>query len=121
MEKRNVGLEKNEKDENDEDEEEPEPVLYPFADSERENLKKYIKGGIIKMEIDNSHPLAFGYDKYYFTLKNNNNSYKFPKDGWNVGYISAEDKVAAGFIGSETIEKLDKTWYLEWNKGEKVR
>ena len=102
------GLEKNKKDEDEEEEEKSEPVLYPFADSERENLKKYIKGGIIKMEIDNSHPLAFGYDKYYFTLKNNNNSYKFLEDGWNVGYISAEDKVVAGFIGSESIEKLDK-------------
>ncbi|MCK5705257.1 MAG: hypothetical protein KAI29_29100, partial [Cyclobacteriaceae bacterium] len=38
------------------EDEEPEPVLYSFAENERENLKKYIQGGIIKMEIDNTHP-----------------------------------------------------------------
>jgi hypothetical protein len=61
-----------------------EPTLFPFEDNERENLKKSIRGSIIKMEIDNSHPLAYGYDKNYYTLKNHNESYKFLKDGWQV-------------------------------------
>ncbi len=65
----------------------PEPVLYPYEDSERENLKKFIQGGIIKIKLDNSHPLAFGYESYYYTLKNNRTSYKFLTGGWNVGYI----------------------------------
>ena len=103
------GLEENKKDEDEkEEEEEKEPVLYPFAESEREKLKKQIHGGIIKMEIDNSHPLAFGYDEYYYTLKTNTNSYKFLQDGWNVGYISTENQVVAGFIGSDSKEKLNK-------------
>lgn len=99
-------LEKNKKDEK--KDEDPEPVLYPYGKSERENLKKYIQGGIIKMEIDNTHPLGFGYDTHYFTLKNNNQSYKFLEDGWNVGYIAAEDKVVSGFVGSDSKEKLYK-------------
>lgn len=101
------GLEKN-KDDEEEAEVDEKPVLYPFEDSERENLKKHIQGGIIKMEIDNSHPLAFGYDQYYYTLKTNANSYKFLQEGWNVGYISGENQVVAGFIGSESKEKLNK-------------
>lgn len=103
-------LEISKKDEKEEDE--PEPVLYPYGDSERENLKKYIPGGIIKMKIDNTHPLAFGYDTHYFTLKNNSQSYKFLEDGWNVGYIAAKDKVVSGFIGSESKEKLHKNLVL---------
>lgn len=99
-------LEKNKKDEKEDDD--PEPVLYPYGESERESLKKYIHGGIIQMEIDNTHPLAYGYDNHYFTLKNNNHSYKFLEDGWNVGYITAEDKVVSGFIGSESKDKLHK-------------
>ncbi len=93
-------------DEEDEKEEEK-TVLYPYKDSERENLKKYIQGGIIKLEIDNTHPLAYGYEKIYFSLNNNHQVYKFFKDGWNVGYIKSEDKAIAGFIGSESKEKLE--------------
>ena len=36
------------------------------------------------MELDNSHPLAFGYPDIYFTLKKNGAIYDFLKDGWNV-------------------------------------
>jgi hypothetical protein len=94
--------------EGDEDEDEEDPVLFPYNDSERETLKKYIQGGIIQMEIDGTHPLAYGYEQEYYTLKNNSTSYKYLEDGWNVGYISSENKVVAGFVGSETKENLNK-------------
>lgn len=84
------------------------PRLYAFADEERENLKSYINGGIIKLEVDNTHPLAFGYEKHYYTLKNNGPSYKFLTDGWNVAYIPASENLVAGFVGSDTKEMLDK-------------
>ena len=60
------------------------------------------------MEMDNTHPLAFGYDTHYFTLKNNNSSYKFLKEGWNVGYISTQDKITAGYVGAEAKKNLNK-------------
>jgi len=93
---------------NDKKEEEKEPVLFPFENNERENLKKYIQGGIIKMEIDNTHPMAYGYEKDYYTLKLNSKAYKFLTDGWNVGYISTPDKAVAGYIGYDSKEKLNK-------------
>ena len=97
------------KPEKDKDEKEKDDtVLYAYADSERESLKKYIQGGIIKMEIDHTHPLAYGYEDHYYTLKNNSTSYKYLEDGWNVGYIVSENKTVAGFVGSETKEKLNK-------------
>jgi len=58
--------------------------------------------------MDQTHPLAYGYDNEYYTLKNNSTSYKFLDDGWNVGYISSNKNVVAGFVGSETKEKLNK-------------
>ena len=98
-----------EKIENDTEEDKKEdPVLYPYADVERENLKKYIQGGIIKLELDHTHPLAYGYDKDYYTLKNNSTSFKYLEDGWNVGYILSKDKLVAGFVGSGTKNSLDK-------------
>jgi hypothetical protein len=97
------------KPEKDKDKEEKvDPVMYPYADNERETLKKYIQGGIIRMEIDPTHPLAYGYEDHYYTLKNNSSSYNYLQDGWNVGYITSENKTVAGFVGSETKEKLNK-------------
>jgi len=60
------------------------------------------------MEIDNSLPLAYGYDKNYYTLKNQNESYKFLEDGWNIGYITSYKMAVAGFVGSESKPKLNK-------------
>jgi len=84
------------------------PVLYPYAENERETLKNYIQGGIIKVEIDHTHPLAYGYDDHYYTIKNNPNSYKYLKEGWNIGYIASDGETVAGFVGADTKEKLNK-------------
>jgi len=58
------------------------------------------------VELDNSHPLAFGYPDYYYTLKQDENVYEFLKDGgWNVGIIR-KDNYVSGFTGSKAKEKL---------------
>ena len=95
-------LEKNKKDED----EKEEAVLYPYADNERENLKKFVSGGIIKIQLDNTHPLAYGYDAEYYTLKTSSTSYKLLKKGWNVGYIPKDGQPLAGFVGSESKDEL---------------
>ena len=64
-----------------------------------------ITGSIIKTRVDNTHPLAFGYDNSYFTLKLSSDSYGLLKDGYNVSYIE-EPKVVSGFAGSEAIKNL---------------
>jgi hypothetical protein len=65
-----------------------------------------IPGSIFKVELDNSHPLAFGYGEFYYTLKQDDNIYEFFKDnGWNVGVIKKDNQVA-GFVGSKVKEKL---------------
>ncbi len=98
-----------ERNKGDDETEEKKPVLYPYAEDERENIRKFIQGGIIRLEMDNTHPLAFGYEKEYYTLKTGSQSYKFLKDGWNVGYIPAGGKAVAGFVGAESKEKLPKS------------
>jgi len=55
--------------------------------------------------MDDTHPLAFGYNKNYFTLKQNDNVYEFMKDGWNVGIVKKENQVA-GFVGSKLKNKI---------------
>lgn len=101
-------IEKHIDDKNKDESASTEPVLYPYSANERESLKNFIQGGIIKLEIDNTHPVAYGYENHYHTLKTNADRYNYLKDGWNVGYINTEKSKVAGFIGAEARAKLSK-------------
>jgi hypothetical protein len=72
--------------------------LHRYEDREREPIANITAGSIYKIELDNTHPLAFGYPNYYYTLKQDDNIYDFMKDGWNVGIVRKDEPVA-GFVG----------------------
>ncbi len=79
--------------------------LKVYEDRERVAVSGTTPGSIWKVTMDNTHPLAFGYPDYYFTLKQDDNIYEFMKDGWNVGVIKKENRVA-GFVGAGLQSKL---------------
>ena len=76
-----------------------------YENRERDGIVNNIPGAIYKVELDNSHPLAFGYGNTYYSLKMGSDLYEFMKDGWNVGVIKKENQVA-GFVGSTTKGKI---------------
>jgi hypothetical protein len=81
-------------------------ALNTYEDRDRDFLRGFIPGSIFKVELDNTHPLAFGYPKTYYTLKQDDAMYEFIKTGgWNVGVIKKDNQVA-GFIGSQLKNKL---------------
>jgi hypothetical protein len=80
-------------------------LLKKYEDRERDNLKDFNPGSIYKVELDNSHPLAYGYGNTYFTLKSDDVVYEFMKDGWNVGVIKKESQVA-GFTGTNAKARM---------------
>ncbi len=80
------------------------PLLYQYSENERESLKSYIPGSIYKVTLDNTHPLAYGYGKTYYTIKNSSEGYSYLADGWNVGHIESAAKKVAGFSGVKTAE-----------------
>ncbi|MDQ6762729.1 MAG: hypothetical protein M3015_08880 [Bacteroidota bacterium] len=50
---------------------------------ERKCLSCNTPDAIYKVDIDNTHPLMFGYPDYYYTLKMDTAVYKFiEKGGW---------------------------------------
>lgn len=79
--------------------------LRKFGNAERDGLTESNPGSIFKMELDNTHPLAFGYPNYYYTLKQDNNVYNFLENGWNVGVIKKQSQIA-GFAGVKSRKKL---------------
>ncbi len=80
-------------------------LLKKYDDREKEYLSGSMPGAILKVELDNSHPLAFGYPNSYYTLKQDENVYEYMKDGWNVGVIK-KDNFVSGFTGNKLKEKL---------------
>jgi len=81
-------------------------MLRRYENRERDFIPGFNPGSIYKVELDNSHPLAFGYDDAYYTLKQDNTMYEFFKEmGWNVGVLKKDNQVA-GFVGSKLKDKL---------------
>lgn len=101
-----VGIKsKNNTEKENDKEKEDYSLLKKYADREKDYLPSSIPGAIYKIELDNTHPLAFGYDSIYYTLKTDANIYEFMKEGWNVGYLKKENYVV-GFAGYKVKEKL---------------
>ena len=81
-------------------------ALRTFEERNHEAIKGNVPGAIYKVNIDNTHPLGFGYPKYYYTLKLDDSIYDFlGDDGWNVGTIK-KDGYTAGFVGQKAKEKI---------------
>ena len=82
--------------------------LAKYGDRERSSISTANPGSIFKVELDNTHPLAFGYDEIYFSLKVGTSSYDYLENGWNVG-VAKEDAHRAGFVGYEAKDRLENT------------
>lgn len=80
-------------------------LLKKYDNREKEEITNNIAGAIFRVELDNSHPLAYGYTDNYYTLKQDQTIYEFMKDGWNVGVIK-KDNYISGFTGNKLKEKL---------------
>jgi hypothetical protein len=76
-----------------------------YSNAERENLTSFIPGAIYKVQLDNTHPIAYGYPNYYYTLKQDARVYASFKDGWNVGILPS-NAYTAGFVGSKLKPEL---------------
>lgn len=91
------------------DEEKEADALTPYADRGKKYDDYRLPGAIFKLKVDNTHPLGYGYDQQYFTIKNNSSRYAYLPDGWNVGIIENEEAHVAGVAGDKVKESLAKS------------
>jgi len=77
-----------------------------FEDVSRNNIQNYLAGAIFKVKIDETHPLAFGYDKEYYSLKTSTSTYELLDNGYNVGKIENLKDNIIGFVGDKIKTKL---------------
>ncbi|MBE7179385.1 MAG: zinc carboxypeptidase, partial [Mucilaginibacter polytrichastri] len=82
-------------------------AIKSYENRDREFLKFTIPGAIYRVDLDNTHPLGFGFPGYYFTLKLNDNIYPYFKDegNWNVGTFK-KDNLISGFVGQNAKARL---------------
>ncbi len=80
--------------------------LKRYEEHDRSWIAASLPGSIFKVELDNTHPLAFGFPEYYYTLKTSDQVYEFIREGgWNVGVLKKSNQVA-GFVGSKVASRL---------------
>jgi len=80
----------------------------PHENWQRESIKNAITGAIFKVKVDNTHPLAYGYNQEYFTLKLGNDSYDYLDSG-NAVYLETNTKPVSGFAGIEAQKRIGKS------------
>ena len=76
-----------------------------FDDFERDAISDGNPGSIFKVNLDNTHPLAYGMPPYYFTLKTGGTAYQPLKNAMNIGYLDDKFK-PLGFVGSRLKQQL---------------
>jgi len=91
------------------DEEKEATALTAYADRQERFTSSRLPGAIFKLKIDNTHPMAFAYPDYYFTIKNNSRRYAYLPNGWNVGIIEGAASHISGVAGAKAKEKLYKS------------
>ena len=79
--------------------------IKKYGNRDRDELPNSIPGAIYKVEMDETHPLAFGIGSTFYTLKQNGMVLEFLKDGWNVGVVKKANKTA-GFAGVSVTDKI---------------
>jgi len=77
-----------------------------YAEKDKDDLQNSIPGAIYKVSLDQSHPLALGLGKFYYTLKTDERIYEPLENGWNVGTLKANSYMA-GVAGSKVKKKLE--------------
>ena len=100
-----VKLKKEEEDKKEDKKSDVYADVHKYGNRERDYLVNSIPGAIYKVEMDDTHPLAFGIGNSFYTLKQNSIVLDFLKDGWNVGIVKKENKVT-GFAGKVVTDKI---------------
>ncbi len=88
---------------------EPYRLLRTYGNRERASLSEEVQGSIYRVNMDNTHPLAYGYTTSYYALMREPSAYHFLRNGWNVGVLRQGNYVT-GFAGAEARRKLQDTF-----------
>lgn len=84
-------------------------ILTRYGDAERKELSNSIFGAIYKVTLDPTHPISFGLDDTYYSLRTSELHYAYLPGGWNAGTLRGKVKPLIGFAGNRINKKLENT------------
>jgi hypothetical protein len=82
--------------------------LMTVEERVRKNRLENIPGTMLKVKLDNSHPLGFGYDSIITVLKTSNTMYELSPKGFNVGIYTKSPRLS-GYLSKENEKLLGET------------
>ncbi len=88
------------------DDDDPERALRTYGERSRKAMSERVTGAVFRAHLDPTHPLAFGYDDIYFTLKRSGSAYAFLENHWNVGVLRDDARVS-GFAGAKALDAVE--------------
>jgi hypothetical protein len=74
-----------------------------YGSRDRDAISDQIPGAIYKVSLDNTHPLAYGYDKTSNVMIKNTLDNEYLKNGWNVGKLGEH---VSGFVGQNVKKSM---------------
>ncbi|MFI5173974.1 MAG: M14 family metallopeptidase [Terriglobia bacterium] len=86
--------------------------LKTWDQKEEKSQTDRIPGALMKIQLDNTHPLAFGYGKEVVVANLTSPILALTSKGDNVGYYPKENFRVSGFITDENLKKFPNTAYL---------
>ncbi len=97
-----------EEDKEDEKSDDDEDRLKAYGNRRRDRVTRGIAGAIYRVSVDNTHPLAFGFDDISFSLKLRTSAPAYMKgtSAWNVGVLK-KGSLVAGQVGYEAAPKIE--------------
>ncbi len=87
------------------------PGQQKYSDKERKQISGDLAGSIYRIQLDETHPLAFGNDKDIHIMKRNRTTYKLLEKGWNIGSFGKGSHVS-GFVGYKLKPQIDNSLAL---------
>ena len=82
--------------------------LQPYAERARRRAAGDTPGAVFRVQMDGTHPLAYGYPDWTYVLRRRVAPVEFLASGWNVGVIR-DGAPAAGFAGTDARQRLTDT------------
>lgn len=109
----NVASSPRNNDENSNAEKERKEKLKRMGLQERQEFlqRERIAGALLRIELDTTHPIGFGYDDNVVILKRGSETLQLTENGYNVGIFKEETPVS-GYAWDELVEKIHDTAYV---------
>ena len=86
------------------------PARRPYAGHESERAAELISGAIFEVEIDVTHPLAYGYHRPRLPVFRNNEVFLEPEaDPYVSVAVYSKEPLLSGYISSKNLERLRGT------------